>query len=97
MSSPTSPSFHVRMPKRLKDDLQAAVDRGGKSLNQEIVKRLERTFGPDDDVLQLAEILRPFLASLDAEDQATVIAAARILAKDRRKKPAKPPLVISKE
>lgn len=76
------------MPERLKDDLQAAVDRGGKSLNDEIVKRLERSFGPDDAVLQLAEILSPFLASLDDEDQATLIAAARILAKNRRKKPS---------
>lgn len=77
------------MPKRLKDDLQAAVDRGGKSLNDEIVKRLERTFGPDEAVLQLAEILRPFLASLDETDQATLIAAARVLSKNRRSKPAK--------
>lgn len=76
------------MPERLKDELQAAVDRGGKSLNDEIVKRLERSFGPDEALLQLAEILRPFLESLDEADQATLIAAARILAKNRRKKPA---------
>lgn len=77
------------MPKRLKDDLQAAVNRGGKSLNDEIVKRLERSLGPDDAVFQLAEILKPLLDSLDDTEQATLIAAARILAKDRRKKPAK--------
>lgn len=88
MSSPISPSFHVRMPKRLKDDLQAAVDRGGKSLNDEIVKRLERSFRPDDAVLQLAEILQPFLASLDETEQTALIAAARVLVKNRRKKPA---------
>lgn len=76
------------MPERLKDELQAAVDRGGKSLNDEIVKRLERSFGPDDAVLQLVEILLPFLETLDEADQATLIAAARILAKNRRKKPA---------
>lgn len=75
------------MPRRLKDDLQAAVDRGGKSLNDEIVKRLDRSFGPDDAVLQVAEILAPFFSSLDEADQATLIAAARILAKNRRKKP----------
>lgn len=89
MSSPTLSHFHARMPKRLKDDLQAAVDRGGKSLNDEIVKRLERSFGPDDALLQLAEILRPFLTELDDAEQATLIAAARILAKDRRKKVGK--------
>lgn len=77
------------MPKRLKDDLQAAVDRGGKSLNDEIVKRLERSFGPDDAVLQLAEILKPLMDGLNEEDRATLIAAARILAKDRRKKASK--------
>lgn len=89
MSSPTLSTFHARMPKRLKDDLQAAVDRGGKSLNDEVVKRLERSFGPDDALLQLAEVLRPFLEGLDDAEQATLIAAARILAKDRRKKPAR--------
>lgn len=76
------------MSQRLKDDLQAAVDRGGKSLNDEIVKRLERSFGPDDAVLRLAEILQPFLASLDDAEQTTLIAAARILVKNRRRKPA---------
>lgn len=76
------------MPKRLREQLQAAVDRGGKSLNDEVVKRLERSFGPDDALLQLAEILRPFMEGLSEEDQATLIAAARILAKDRRKRPA---------
>lgn len=85
------------MPKRLREDLQAAVDRGGKSLNDEVVKRLERSFGPDDALLQLAEVLRPFFESLDEDDQAIMISAARILAKNRRKKPAsatgsKPPL-----
>ncbi|MFU0503613.1 Arc family DNA-binding protein [Pseudaminobacter sp. NGMCC 1.201702] len=87
MTSPTLSPFPLRMPKRLKEELQAAVDRGGKSLNDEIVKRLERTFGPDDALLQLAETLRPFMDGLSEEDQATLIAAARILVKDRRKKP----------
>lgn len=86
MTSPTLSPFPLRMPKRLKEELQAAVNRGGKSLNDEIVKRLERTLGPDDALLQLAEILRPFMEGLSEEDQATLIAAARILAKDRRKK-----------
>lgn len=57
-------------------------------MNDEVVKRLERSFGPDDAVLQLAEILQPFFASLDEADKTTLIAAARILAKNRRKKPA---------
>lgn len=74
------------MPKRLKDGLQAAVDRGGKSLNDEIVKRLDRSFGPDEALVQLAEILKPFVAGLSDDERATLIAAARILARDRRKK-----------
>lgn len=90
MAPPESQTFHVRMSKQLKDKLQAAVDRGGKSLNDEVVKRLERSFGPDDALVQLAEILKPLMDGLSEEDQATLIAAARILAKDRRKKPAKP-------
>jgi hypothetical protein len=75
------------MSQRLKDDLQAAVERGGKSMNDEIVKRLERSFGPDEALLQLAEVLRPFLASLSESEQATLITAARILARSRRKGP----------
>lgn len=77
------------MPKRLKDDLQAAVNRGGKSLNDEIVKRLDRSFGPDDSLIQLAETLKPFVDDLSDDECATLIAAARILAKNRRKKTTK--------
>ncbi|MFC3208101.1 Arc family DNA-binding protein [Aquamicrobium soli] len=91
MTSPTSSPFPLRMPKRLREQLQAAVDRGGKSLNDEVVKRLERSFGPDDALLQLAEVLRPFFEALDEDDQAILIAAARILAKNRRRPASNPP------
>lgn len=81
------PSFHLRMPKRLKDELQAA--RGRNSLNTEIVQRLERTVEPDP-AMKIADILRPILANLDEEDQAKfaslVASAAEIVAKGSRKR-----------
>ncbi|WP_109613873.1 Arc family DNA-binding protein [Pseudaminobacter salicylatoxidans] len=83
MTKPEIAHFHVRMPKRIKDELEARA--AGESLNKEIVQRLERTLGPDDAVVRLAEILKPLMDTLSAADQATLIAAARILAKDRRK------------
>lgn len=86
MSPPDPPSFHLRLPPRLKAQLQAA--RGANSLNSEIVDRLERSFDPDP-ALRLAEIMRPFLAELTDEDRAHLLDLASglvdILAKRRRK------------
>ncbi|TIW09550.1 MAG: Arc family DNA-binding protein [Mesorhizobium sp.] len=62
MSKPEPPSFHLRLPTELKAKLQAA--RGRNSLNQEIVDRLERSLDPDP-AMQVADVLRPLLASLD--------------------------------
>lgn len=89
MTEPPPPTFHVRMPKRLKDELQAAADRGERSLNSEIVDRLEGSFGPDAALLELAKVLQPFLADLTDSERATVIAAARVIARQRRKRPAR--------
>jgi hypothetical protein len=87
MSSPEPPSFHLRLPQSLKDNLQAA--RGSNSLNAEIVQRLQLSFAPDP-ALQLADIIRPALAALDESDQARIIAMAAetvgILVKGRGKK-----------
>ena len=85
MSLPPPSTFHVRMPKRLKDELQAAADRGDRSLNSEIVDRLEESFGPNEALLELAKALQPFLADLSDADRATLVAAARVIAKQRRK------------
>ncbi len=88
MSSHTPPTVHVRVPKSLKDELQAAAARDGRSLNESLVQRFKDSLGKDDAATRLADILRPLLNSLSEEDQAAIITAARILAKDRRKKPA---------
>lgn len=85
MPPPDFHSFHLRMPKRLKDELQAAVGKGGKSLNAEIVQRLERTLGPNDTVLRLAETLAPVIDGLSDEDREALMKAARVLAKNMRK------------
>ncbi|WP_217577354.1 hypothetical protein [Mesorhizobium sp. GbtcB19] len=86
MSQSDPPSFHLRLPARLKADLQAA--RGANSLNGEIVERLERSFDPDPS-LRLAEIMRPFLVELSEEDQAKLLDLASgfvgILMKRNRK------------
>ena len=67
MSKPEPPSFHTRLPQDLKDQLDAA--RGGRSLNREIVDRLQKSFDTDP-VFRFAELLRPYLESLEADEQA---------------------------
>lgn len=73
MSQPDPPSFHLRLPPSLKAQLHAA--RGRNSLNREIIERLERTFDPDP-ALRFAEILRPFLAAMDDDDQEKLVILA---------------------
>lgn len=87
MSSTEPPSFHVRMPMRLKDELQAA--RGGKSLNADIVQRLERSLDIDL-IAKIAAVLQPLLSDLDAEDRAKLVdlveTGAKIIAKGQKKR-----------
>ena len=40
----TDPQFKLRMPQSLKDDLEAAVESSGRTLNAEIIWRLEQSF-----------------------------------------------------
>jgi hypothetical protein len=74
------------MPKRLKEELQAA--RGRNSLNTEIVERLERSVDPDP-AMQIADMLRPVLATLSKSDQeqfvGLIAAAIDIMGKRRGK------------
>lgn len=86
MTKPEIAHFHIRMPKRLKDELQA---RAGKSLNEDLVQRLERSV-EHDPAMRIADALRPVLASLSDEDQGKMVElvarAAEILTKTPRKK-----------
>lgn len=86
MTKPEIAHFHVRMPKRLKDELHARV---GKSLNEEIVQRLERSV-EHDPAMQIADALRPLLAGLGDEELEKMVElvaqAAQILTKTPRKK-----------
>ena len=43
----TDPQFKLRMPKGLKDQLDSAVETSGRTLNAEIIWRLQRTFELD--------------------------------------------------
>lgn len=85
MPQPEPPTFHLRLPQRLKDQLNKA--RGRNSLNREIVERLERTFDLEPS-LHLAEIFRPLLALLDDDERAKVMEhvgqAAEVIAKAAR-------------
>lgn len=55
----TDPQFKLRMPKALKDDLDAAVLQSGRSLNAEIVYRLEKSFPQElPHGTQLAHLVR---------------------------------------
>lgn len=86
MTTPRPPSFHLRMPRRLKDALQAAGAKRGKSLTQEINARLERSLEADDVATELAEILKPLIDGLTASEREMVFEAARILARNKARK-----------
>lgn len=70
------PRHNLRLTEGLKKRLQHAAIDGGRSLNAEILDRLERSFAPDP-VTHFTELLRP-LTLLDETDRA---AAADHLAK----------------
>ncbi|RVD13951.1 MAG: Arc family DNA-binding protein [Mesorhizobium sp.] len=70
MSQPEPPSFHLRLPPALREQLQAV--KGRNSLNREITERLERSLEPDP-ALRLAEMLRPLLADMDETDQKEMV------------------------
>lgn len=84
MSQPDPPSFHTRLPRQLKAQLEAA--RGERSLNREIVDRLQKSFDTDP-VFRLAELFRPYFELLSEGDQAELLhlaeQAAAIVAKAR--------------
>ncbi len=88
MSESDLPSFHVRLPPRLKERLQAS--KGSNSLNREIVERLEQTFEDPDFTYELAKIFRPLMRTLSEEDQKTLMmltaAVIAVLAKGRPRK-----------
>jgi hypothetical protein len=66
----TDPQFKLRMPQKLKDDLERAVEISGRSLNAEIVWRLELSFEIDDVASKpaaQAQALAPLLQAVDKE------------------------------
>lgn len=77
MSRPDPPSFHLRMPPDLKARLEAV--RGSRSLNREIVERLERSLSTDV-ASEFGAILAAYLAPLKDEDRAKALRLASELA-----------------
>jgi hypothetical protein len=74
MSEPDRNSFHVRLPADLKARLETA--RGDRSLNREIVERLERSFS-DDIASQWGEILHPLVSPLSGAERAQLVQLIR--------------------
>lgn len=77
------------MPSDLKEKLLQARD--GKSLNTEIVRRLEQSLAPDP-AEKLAEALRPLLAAMSEQDRDEFVrlateAASILLRSQQRKRP----------
>lgn len=70
----TDPQFKLRMPQGLKDDLEKAVENSGRTLNAEIVWRLEHTFKQDrqwEEQKRIAAIERPKSQAAWAEYEAS--------------------------
>ena len=65
------PRHNLRLTKSLKTRLQHAAIDNGRSVNAEILARLETSFAPDP-AAQLAEAIRP-LAFLNDQDRATAL------------------------
>lgn len=86
MSRPPRPSFHVRLPPELKARLEAV--RGRRSLNREVIDRLERSFG-EDLASQFGEVIAAYLAPLDDDERAKVVSLAGELASMLAAKPRK--------
>lgn len=55
----TDPQVNIRMPARLKERLESARDESKRSLNSEIVERLERSLESGDEPFDLGRLLSP--------------------------------------
>lgn len=71
MSQQESPRFNLRLTPALQKRIKHAAIESERSVNAEILARLETTFSPDP-TLQLAAVLRPF-AGLDEQNRAKVV------------------------
>lgn len=70
MIKPDDPRHNLRLPPELKARLGHASIDSGRSMNAEIVARLEQSFEPDP-ARQIVEALRP-VASLNDDDRQEV-------------------------
>lgn len=50
----TDPQIRIRLPQEVLDNLSLSADRGGRSINAEIVRRLEMTIDRDESVASVA-------------------------------------------
>lgn len=66
-------SFHLRLPSDLKGKLESSTETSGRSLNREILDRLDRSFDPDP-AMQLAEAIRPIIDKMSEQDQNRIVA-----------------------
>ncbi|WP_338633045.1 Arc family DNA-binding protein [Afipia carboxidovorans] len=76
---------NLRLPKELKAKLAHARIDSGRSMNAEILDRLERSFAPDP-ATQMIEALQPVAALSDEDRQqvgALIAKIGSILSKDR--------------
>ena len=67
------PQMKIRLPADLKDQIEAAAKAAGRSMNAEIVARLERSFTADKEVEQIA-FESGFEAAMLREDVARLTA-----------------------
>lgn len=86
MNGKDDPRHNLRLTAELKARLQHAAIDNGRSVNAEILTRLERSFALEPAAL-IAEALRP-LASLSDDDRRAVVdhltSAALLLRRDQR-------------
>ena len=64
-----SEQFPLRMPDGMRDALKVAADRNGRSMNAELVARLQASFGEEeklwDEINRIAETVEAIARTLD--------------------------------
>ena len=78
----TDPQFNVRMPADLKEKIEDAAKKNGRSMNAEIVYRLQRTFDeaapPTDSAPRQYQRKQKYTIQSDMPDEAMQELMARI-------------------
>lgn len=70
----TDPQYKLRLPQQLKDQIESAANTSGRSMNAEIVARLESTFRENWPLMLTGQHSGPTLLTATPDELAELIA-----------------------